>query len=338
MPNPTTSLQFCEWERRNVRLEQPAYRVLVFEPKGMYPSGTRFVPNGFFHADEKLVFSVVLSESWHTLDPDAPFSEFDWASPQELRLLTSLVLCERAEGAYVRLYPIVRFGPVIDVDRIDLGAAETVQEVKALLLRHVTESGPFGAMSSLSCCKGASYDLVDAASYSFADLLSVWTRVVPPNHVLMRGVYALIKSDMLSSHYEFSEEAVTSLYIALDASFSMISRRLAGEGVKQPSAHDAAMWVHAHFDAPYGLPPPGATDRYFGEFYEQRVMTLHPASRRGDVPYSPSMHDDIPHLRRALRQIFTYLVLGRHDQGYLEAVSEFRRVKGLGMPPLEPPP
>jgi hypothetical protein len=49
-------------------------------------------PNGFFHADEQIAFSVILGDSWRMLDPDIPFSEFDWASPQELRLITSLIL------------------------------------------------------------------------------------------------------------------------------------------------------------------------------------------------------------------------------------------------------
>jgi hypothetical protein len=131
-----------------------------------------------------------------------------------------------------------------------------------------------------------------------------------------------MKSDMLCRHYEFSEEAVHALYIALDASFALVIRQLKKEGISNPSAHDAEVWIHEHFNAPFGLPPPDAADKYFGEFYEQRVMTFHPASRFGDLPYSPNMHDDICHLRPWLRQIFAYLLLGRHDPAYVEAVRE----------------
>jgi hypothetical protein len=54
---------------------------------------------------------VGVRESWRTHDPEVPFSEFDWATPQELRLIASLILCEVMEGPCVRLYPLVRFSP-----------------------------------------------------------------------------------------------------------------------------------------------------------------------------------------------------------------------------------
>jgi hypothetical protein len=142
-----------------------------------------------------------------------------------------------------------------------------------------------------------------------------------------------MKSDMLQGYYEFSEEAVHALYIALDASFSLVNRQLQKEGISNPTAHDAQMWVHNHFDAPFGLPRPEASARYFGEFYEQRVMTFHPASRFGDLPYSPNMHDDIYHLRRVLRAVFGYVLLGRHDPGYEASVQE--HTSRQSAPPLE---
>ena len=110
--------------------------------------------------------------------------------------------------------------------------------------------------------------------------------------------------------------------IALDASFSAVIRQLQTEGVSNPTAHDAEVWIHKHFNAPFGLPPPEAAEKYFGEFYEQRVMTFHPASRFGDVPYSPNMNDDIIHLRRWLREVLAYVITGRHDPGHEEALRE----------------
>jgi len=100
------------------------------------------------------------------------------------------------------------------------------------------------------------------------------------------------------------------------------------EGVKNPSAHDAAVWLHEHFDAPFGLPAPDETERYFETFYEERVMTLHPASRYGELPYAPIMHGDIPHLRRSLREIFAYLLLDEHGTDYDDDVDEHVRKTG----------
>jgi hypothetical protein len=302
---------------------------MVFEPRGLYPSGTLFVPNGFFHADEDIAFSVVVGESWDALDPDAPFSEFSWASPQELRLIASLILCERREDAYIRLYPIVRYGPLLDIEQADFSQSAIVLEAKSLLLDRARTSKPGLTQDRIVCCLDKPYSLVKPDRYGFDRLLAFWDGLSPTDYVLLRGMYALMKSDMLSCHYEFSEEAIVSLYIALDASFSLVVRKLKSEGISNPTAHDAALWLHRHFDQPFGLPEPCVTEKYFHEFYEQRVMTLHPASRYGDLPYAPIMHDDISHLRRSLREIFAYLVLGTHGLDYLEDVSRHRERSGL---------
>jgi hypothetical protein len=305
---------------------------MVFEPKGTYPRGTWHVPNGFFHADEQIAFSVVFGESWRVLDPETPYSEFDWASPQELRLIASLILCEVTDGPYIQLYPIVRFDPLLDAKDLDLQSPETVANVRALLLYHATQPPSMGnELSQLSCCHLTKYEMSAPTDFALDRLPEVWNALAWPNYPLLRGVYTLMKSDMLSRHYEFSEEAVHSVYIALDASFSLVTRQLQKEGIPDPTAHDAQVWIHKHFDEPFGLPPPEAADKYFGEFYEQRVMTFHPASRFGDLPYSPNIHDDIYYLRRWLRQLFAYLLTGRHDPGYLEAVREHsERQRGAG--------
>ena len=83
--------QFLSHDRLRPKAKGVAYRVMVFEPKGCYPSGTFHVPNGLFHADGEISFSIVEGESWDAINPDAPYSEFNWASPQELRLIASLL-------------------------------------------------------------------------------------------------------------------------------------------------------------------------------------------------------------------------------------------------------
>src|SRR5258708_40266536 len=137
---------------------------MVFERKGVYAGGTFHVPNGFFHADEQIAFSVVLGDSWRTLDPDIPFSEFDWASPQELRLIASLILCEVTDGPPIRLYPIVRFGPLLDASAVDLQSPETIAQVRALLLRDTAHPPEFN-QSNLGRLISREYDLHDPKEY-----------------------------------------------------------------------------------------------------------------------------------------------------------------------------
>ena len=68
------------------------------------------MPTGFLYADEEIAFSVVHGGDWGNTLADAPYSEFNWALPEELRLMASLVLCE-LRNEPVSLYPAVRYGP-----------------------------------------------------------------------------------------------------------------------------------------------------------------------------------------------------------------------------------
>lgn len=311
-------LRFLEGERRRLKAKDLAYRVMVFDPRGMYPSGTFHVENGFFHASEEIAFSVVKGESWEAQDPEVRFSEFDWASPQELRLLASLLLCEKRGDAYVRFYPIVRYGHLLDAEDLDLSSSRIVEKISELLLDLARESKGAPSRPRIERCLDAPYSLVSPDRYAISRLPEFWHHLSSRNYVALRGIYALIKSDMLSCHYEFYEESIISLYISLEASFSLVMRQLRNCGIDNPSAHDAAVWLHEHFDKPFGIPEPDSTERYFHDFYEGRVMTLHPASRYGDSPYAPIMHDDAPHLRRSLREVFAYLVTGTHGNDYAE--------------------
>lgn len=309
-------------------------RVMTFGPHGSYPKGTMLVPNGIFHADEELVFSVVAGEDWRDLDENLGYSEFDWISPQELRLISTLLLCEKIDEPPVKMYPLAGYAPRILADSIDLTSLGTAPQVKELLVQLGREAKKdiFGSAGRfhgalLRCLDKENYLLL-SDQWDESRLLEVWSKLAPTNFVLMRGLHALIKSDMLMSHREFGEESVIMSYIALEASFQLILRELKRKGAQNPTAHDAAVWLHEVMYQPYDVDPPDEFERYFEEFYEGRVMTLHPASRFGDHPISPTMHDDGIHLRYALRQVLSYLAVGRHFADFQQAVSEFKERSG----------
>ncbi|MGY2490084.1 hypothetical protein [Cupriavidus sp. CP313] len=317
-------MKFLTWEQVVARRGAPTYRVMVMDPRGTYPGGVQHVPTGFFYADEDIAFSVIHGPDWDDVLEDAPYSEFNWASPEELRLMASLVLCELREEPYVSLYPIVRYSPRIDAHKLDLACPLTVHRVRELILKTSAESRtPFGQHGRLAGVIQKKYTVVAAERYGFDRLLNFWDALADASWVFFRGVYTLIKADMLRQHYEFNEECILSLYIALDASFSLVKRHLQVLGIKDPSAHDAAVWLHEHFDAPFGLRAPDETEKYFESFYDERIMTMHPANKYGDMPYTPIMHDDIPHLRRSLREIFAYLLLDEHGVDFQRDLDEY---------------
>lgn len=320
----TRPMKFLTWKEVTARRGTPTYRVMVMDPRGTYPRGIQHVPTGFFYADEVIAFSVVHGGDWEDILEDAPYSEFNWASPEELRLMASLVLCELRDEPYVSLYPVVRYSPRLDASELDLTCPLTAHRVRELLLKTAAEvSTPFGQHGHLLGVINKQYNTVPAERYAFDRLQKFWKALYDASFVFSRGIYTLIKADMLRQHHEFNEEAIVSLYIALDASFSLVKRHLQVLGLKDPSAHDAAVWLHEHFDAPFGLRAPDETEKYFGSFYEERVMTLHPANKHGDTPYAPIMHDDIPQLRRSLREIFAYLLLEEHGPDFHSDLQEY---------------
>lgn len=291
----------------------------------MYPEGTFITHNGLFHASPAAVFSLVYGKDWHDLDSNLPYSEFDWGSPQELRLLGSLLLCEKRESCYMSFYPIINYSPWLDVSTLNLKEPGLVTRVINLLHSTTEIHEPAYGHDAVALCLAGGVNLAPPSQYNLDRLHLFWRRIRPSNYVLMRGIRALIKADMLCHYREFWEEALLSIYVALDASFHLVMENLRSNGAINPTSHDAAVWLHKHFDAPFNLRPPEEVERYFEQFYAERIMALHPASRYGQAPFVPTMHDDVIHLRRSLREIFSYLISGFHSQDYWDNVQRIVR-------------
>lgn len=325
-----TKLRFMSREHRARRRNRLGYCIRCFDKKGRYPLGTHFVKEGFFHADGDVVFSLVRGSSWERLDPEVPYSEFDWALPQELRLWASLIFCEKIEEPRMCLYPITTESLWLDVRNLSMNM-RTVQNVRCLLLKEpdLISIGPnFPPVPTRQKIIGP-FDLIEASHFSLNRLSTFWEALDDYDYLILRAVHAMIKSDMLTCYREFGEEAVVALYVALEASFSYIKDVLALMGASNPSAHDAAMWLYEHFDREWGHSAPAQGVGYFAEFYENRIMTMHPSSRYGEVPYAPLMHDDYIHLRRSLREIFAYLVSDIHGDDRRELLAEHNNRFGV---------
>lgn len=308
--------------------QNPRLRVMVFDPKGgSYPRGTFFCDDGFFHADADLAFTVVRCSGWRSIDANIPFSEFAWASPAQVRVLGALLFCQTFDGAWIRLYPVAGPELVLGMHQPDLSDRATVSLIKERLLlsargqrRMPMPSGPQVSASVLR----EPYHLLDQ-DIEMERFAPSYRRIDPANFVLMRGLQALVKSDMLGRHQEFGEESVIAAFIALDASFSLVQRKLKLEGLTNPSAHDAARWLHRNLYEPFGHDPPGELENYFDDFYSSRISTLHPGNRFGDFPFSPTMWDDAIHLRSQLRQVFSFLVHGMHFKDFEDAVDDYHK-------------
>jgi hypothetical protein len=299
--------------------------VKVFHPRGQYPRGIIAQPEGLYCADDEIVFCVTCSQRWRAVEDSAPYTEMDWMTPEELRFIGSIYLCELWGNVKLMFYPVHHYSPVINRTKLDLTKHSIWEAVRNLVIRGMSFPQSTWQATILKDCLNLRYSLIPPEQVDLSRQALIWRNVKLTNHLLLRGLSALLKSDMLSRYPEFFEEATISCFIALEASFQMILKRLRTEGKRDPSAKDAAEWLYEHFDKHLGFYEP--LDRYFAEFYDQRIMTLHPSSRFGEFLYAPLAHDDFYHLRGSLRLIFAYLVTNTHDKGFTKDVERLRAMR-----------
>lgn len=302
-------------------------RVTLFRPSGIYPKVRISTRHSAFWADETLAFMVARCTEW---EDHLPHSDVMWLNPEEIRLLGSLMMTERFDGGQrstFHLFP--RSHAYIDAG-IDLKKTGTLVEIKKSLLEtrgHLDWREMQNAWATIGDTKFQCFP----ADWLQMDILPLfWNRISLRNLVLLRGIYALIKADMLALEYEFREEATINTFIALDASFELVLRHLKQSGTPSPSSRDAGMWLYRTFDEPLGLSY-GENARYFEAFYDQRIRTLHPGSRLGDMPFAPLAWDDYSHLRSSLPGIFGFLLTRQYTPEFLELFQEAKRRAGQSL-------
>lgn len=244
----------------------------------------------------------------------------DWYLPEEIRFLSSLFLCQKTDDHKLYLYPLPDFAPQFARKKLNLHSVRTARHVRDSVLHAVQYPAQSHNAVALHECATLRYRLVDHKLFSLHLQSEYWRAISPKNYVLLRGIAALIKGDMLARHPEFVEEAAIQTFIALDASFQLILRELRSKGAKNPGAKEAATWLFDHFDRLLGFEVQ-TVEHYFEDFYNHRVMTFHPSSRLGEAPYAPLFMDDFYDLRDALPDIFAYLARGKHSDGFLEAAQ-----------------
>src|SRR5712671_6548263 len=99
------------------------------------------------------------------------------------------------------------------------------------------------------------------------------TKISVRDHLMLRGLSAILKADMLQVHREFGEEAQLLLYVAMEAAFKLTLRLMRERGVQNPSALDAGQFLFSTF--PNQLPG----RRFFEDYYDDRIKAVHPHSR-----------------------------------------------------------
>jgi hypothetical protein len=139
-------------------------------------------------------------------------------------------------------------------------------------------------------------------------LARIFRGIDSTDDLLMRGLQALLKSLMISRHAQFTEEASYSLYVSLDALFSLTRRHLVSSGLSNPSSYDAQAFIHDLFQEEQ------SGTRFFEDFYNDRLMSVHPDNRYGVFRHAPISHCDVYTLSECLRDVYRQMVLLNGDR------------------------
>lgn len=273
--------------------------VRAMSPIGIYWSQSALHEEAAYVVRKDLIFTAC------HFDKDAHegdfYSEYDEPTPEEIRLLASLALSIGFDRGSVVLYPSAT--RILLDERRRLDDPEVIAEIEQLLRDAISFDVEQATGAALIPMPPATYHQFHW-SLPISVHKDILCNISACDHLMIRGLSTFIKASMLNMHRTFGEEAHYPLWISLDASFAIIQEVLRATGIPNPSAADCQSYVHKAFgEDESGL-------KYFEEFYEDRIMTMHPQNRFGTFPFAPIMNCGFYTLHVALREVYRFVLLG----------------------------
>lgn len=276
--------------------------VRAMSPVGLYWPESLVLPSALYINAGDLIFTACHFDEDHP--PEDFYTDFDDPRVEECRLHAALMLPVGYDNGLMLPFPAACCVEVRK--RFDLTNPQRADDLEVLLRDGLDRSAlaPWRGLvpPSPPCVGGPAYEFRDdpmptELQRRIFDAIDVGDRLT------MRGLGAYVRSQMLISGTTFRPEGLYALFVSLDATFSLVLRRLRTEGVSQPDAYDAQAFIEKAFgDEPSSM-------RYFEEFYEDRIKALHPESRFGTFPYPPLSMSEGYQLSKSLREVWRFLIL-----------------------------
>lgn len=298
-------------------LKAPDIIARILSPLGSYPNRPIIMPESAFIYDTDICFSLAMYEEIEVKNENY-YSEMEWAQIDEIRLFASMLLAIDIEYGSTNIYPFPCSELFSISGQIDFEDQKIHKQIKELLIEKIDAPDkhipgyPSPQSNIYQHAKGISLPPSNGGpDYHFRNIgidyklqNKIYSSINKDDHLVIRGLSTLIKSIMLSIHYQFFEEAINTLFIALEASFRIVLRQLKQQGIKNPNSSDAMEYIHNSFHDTY------RSKEYFEEYYESRIKTVHPESRFGIFPHAPLMADDFFDLKDDLLGVYKFLLTG----------------------------
>lgn len=283
-----------------------SYRIRPLSHFGAYPSGDIEIGHDLFLRSGRTLFTCtknkLVTEYGRTL-PEQPAFELENWTLQEVRLFASLYL---GNGPYrsCKLYPLPVSQDIVISSLDDVIADGSL--FSELLSKMQNDDYFMRANLGLIPKELSNYETIEWDDQNLRQANLLWNNIDIQSPVLIRGLYSLLKSEMLFNHFQFRTASISEVHISLDAAHSLILSRLKELGNKNPTSLDAGKYFEDLFEEP------NSGRHFFQDYYEDRIKNFHVDNRFGAEPIPSFSIDDIRFLQDGLRALFYTIVTGEH--------------------------
>ncbi len=234
------------------------------------------------------------------------YYELAWCSPEEIALMASLTIGTHPDYGKVHLFPASWFTFITDDDQ-DLSDSKIIESARIVLKERLSEVVKLGKLTTWDelppCLSIRSYNFNQNVRLSHQYQSFLLESIDLQNHLLVRGLSHFLKSAMLKClSRSFIDTACLEIYVALESTLQIILEKLRASGMHNPSNRDASNFLLEAFDEPYRL------EKYYEQFYEDRIKAVHPSSRFGVAKFTPLYVDDLYMLYNDLLRNFEFLI------------------------------
>ena len=278
----------------------------AYMPLGFYPKNALNSPNSSFVVDNNLIYSVT---RFKDVEIESYYIEREWIVPEEIQLLSAIALSVEDDYGKVFAYPHP-VGFKLKDEEYDLSDKRTLEEFGQILLKSLkNDAKKFWLTVDPPIALGGPEYKFNENAYDVNRQIEIYNSIDLRDHLLIRGLGAFLKGDLLSAHHIFHTEACISLHIAMEATLQIILRRLRNT-IQNPSNKDASKYICEVFQSQY-IP-----EHYFEDYYTDRIVAVHPSNRVGTFPDAPLAADDFADLYEELRSVYDFLLTGKVREFY----------------------
>jgi hypothetical protein len=253
-------------------------------------------PTHLYSATSQIAWTAVVQPA---LSEDWDFPVCAPLLPEEIRILGAVLLSE--PDPWTHGFPQLDRGyaATLPLAPEDDGSLDALSH--QCLVDHATELLHSGDGHSPQTLKR--FEVYDGCSHT--DAVVLLQNIDSSDQLILAGLARLLGASRLISFAEEPEEGAVSLFVSMGAALEFLRLHIAGSsGTENVPFSAVSDYLRATFPDGAGLA------EYYEERHDERVITIHPASRFGEFWAPPLMVADVYHLQKSLFGLYRHILLG----------------------------